>query len=68
MSNCCVFRSLTFFTVLRFFSTNVALASQKIAELKVTNRNPIAATDVNQPKIAECLWAGIIVFLSCVGA
>jgi len=52
---------------LSFFSTNVALASKKVVELKVHNRNPIAATDVKRPKIVERLWASMLVFLICVG-
>jgi len=49
-----VVRSLSFFTAVSFLSTNVELASKKVDELKVHNRNPIAATDVNRPKIVEC--------------
>ena len=67
ISTCCVVRSLSFFMVLSFLSTNVELASKKVVELNVHNRNPIAATDVNRRKIVKCLWAGMFVFLTCVG-
>jgi len=67
ISTCCVVRSLSFFTVWSFLSTNVELASTKVVELKVHNRNPIAATDVNRRRIVECLWAGMFVFQTCGG-
>lgn len=67
ISICCVVRSLSFFTVWNFLSTNVVLASKKVVELKVHNRNPIAATDVNRPMIVECFRAGMLVFLTCFG-
>ena len=46
---------------------NVELASKKVVELKVHNRNPIEATDVNRRKIVECLWAGMYAFQTCGG-